>query len=76
MANIPPPEKKKAPVKKVTTLKPKTATTQTPPNSIKPLQLKIPELTKNEFKAYAAMHGKNMNTLFLEMFEEHKRKHA
>lgn len=77
MANIaPPPEKKKPSRKKLSAPKPKTATAQIPPDSIKPLQLKIPESAKNEFKAYAAMQGKNMNTLFLEMFEEHKTKHA
>ena len=49
---------------------------QTPPDSIKPLQLKVPESKKNEFKAYAAMRGRSMNALFLDMFEEHKNKHA
>lgn len=82
MANIkPPPKKENTPVKKATKNKgtpPKLsgATVQTPPDSIKPLQLKIPESAKNEFKAYAAMQGKSMNTLFLEMFLEHKAKHA
>lgn len=71
MANIQPPTNKK-----VMKLKPKAATEQIPPDAIKPLQLKIPEGAKNEFKAYAAMQGKSMNTLFLEMFAEHKEKHA
>ena len=56
--------------------KPKAATEQTPPDAIKPLQLKIPEGKKNEFKAYSAMRGKSMNALFLDMFEEYKKEHA
>lgn len=51
-------------------------TDQVPPDAIKPLQLKIPESRKNEFKAYAAMNGRSMNALFLEMFSEYKQKHA
>ena len=51
-------------------------TGQDPPSSIKPIQLKIPEDKKNEFKAYAAMRGRSMNALFLDMFEEYKEKHA
>lgn len=72
MANIPPPKK----VAIVEDLKPKAATEQTPPDSIAPLQVKIPEHVKNEFKAFAAMRGKSMNTLFVEMFEEYKQKHV
>jgi len=75
MAKIAPPEKKSTKPNKVSTLKPKAATEQTPPDAIAPLQLKIPSSSKNEFKAYAAMRGKNMNTLFLEMFAEYKVKH-
>lgn len=56
--------------------KPKEPTAQPAPDSIKPLQLKIPESKKNEFKAYSAMRGKSMNALFLEMFEEYIEKHA
>ena len=56
--------------------KPKAATDQIPPDSIKPIQLKIPEIKKNEFKAYAAMRGRSMNDLFLEMFEEYKQNHS
>lgn len=52
--------------------KPKAPTQQTPPDAIKPLQLKIPEGKKNEFKAYAAMRGRSMNALFLDMFEQYK----
>jgi hypothetical protein len=55
---------------------PKKPTKQTPPSAIKPLQLKIPEHKKNEFKAYAAMHGQSMNTLFLDMFDEYKSTHC
>ena len=46
MANIPPPnkEKKKAAVNNVK--KPTGATEQSPPDAIKPLQLKIPERHK------------------------------
>ena len=76
MANIAPPKKDKKPVKKITPPKSSRATVQTPPDAIKPLQLKIPESAKNEFKAYAAIHGKSMNTLFLEMFSEHKENHV
>jgi len=39
---------------------------------IKPLQLKIPESRKNAFKAFAAMQGKSMNLVFLEMFEQYE----
>ena len=39
---------------------------------IKPLQLKIPESKKNEFKAFSAMQGQSMNVVFLEMFEFYK----
>lgn len=62
--------------KAINTAKPKAPTQQIPPNIIKPLQLKIPEAKKNDFKAYAALRGQSMNTLFLEMFEEYKEKHA
>ncbi len=72
----PPPMKKTSEnvsVKKVVAkAKPMAATEQTPPDAIKPLQLKIPENKRNEFKAYAAMRGKPMNELFLEMFEKYK----
>ena len=44
-------------------------------DSIKPLQLKLPEQTKNEFKAYAGIRGKSMKILFIEMFEEYKENH-
>ena len=47
-------------------------TDQVPPDAIKPLQLKIPESKKNEFKAYAAMSGRSMNALFLDMFDQYK----
>ncbi len=62
--------------KTVEAAKSKKPTEQTPPDSIKPLQLKIPENKKNEFKAYAAMHGRSMNALFLDMFEEYKNIHG
>ena len=68
----PPPEKKivaKEAINKIASLAP---TEQAPPDVIKPLQLKIPESKKNEFKAYAAMRGRSMNSLFLEMFEKYK----
>ena len=52
--------------------KPKSKKEQTPPTSIKPIQLKIPEASRNEFKAYAAMRGLTMNALFLDMFAEYK----
>lgn len=77
MAKIAPPTQKKIPLKSINNSLPKTtkATEQIPPDSIKPLQLKIPEISKNEFKAYAAIRGQSMNALFLEMFEEHKKIH-
>ena len=76
MANLQPPPRQVAdisPKKKITRVKPVESTTQTPPDAIKPLQLKIPEVKKNEFKAYAAMRGLSMNTLFLDMFEQYKK---
>jgi len=76
MANIVPPKKKKVVANKVNTLQPIAATEQMPPDAITPLQLKIPSSAKNEFKAYAAMQGKSMNALFIEMFTEHKERHA
>ena len=89
MAELKPPSKKKAKAKAperepetidleeaIAAAKPKAATEQTPPSSIVPIQLKIPEARRNEFKAYAAMRGRTMNALFLDMFEEYKEKHA
>jgi hypothetical protein len=55
---------------------PKSATEQVPPSSIVPIQLKIPESKRNEFKAYAALRGRTMNALFLDMFEEYKGRHV
>jgi len=72
MANIPVPAKKTNSVVK----KPIRAIEQTPPDSTKPLQLKLPESKKNEYKAFAAIRGRSMNDLFLEMFEEYKSNHA
>jgi len=80
MAKLSPP--KKAPVNSsaietvIANAKPKEPTDQVPPQAIKPVQLKIPEDKKNEFKAYAAMRGRSMNALFLDMFEEYKERHA
>lgn len=71
MANFNPP-KKKVVSKKKEIEKPKAVLEQTPPDAIKPIQLKIPEGKKNEFKAFAAMRGRSMNDLFLEMFEQYK----
>ena len=81
MANIAPPKENKNKTKTkenktVVHLKSNAATLQTPPDAIKPLQLKIPESSKNEFKAYASIHGKTMAHMFLDMFEEHKQNHA
>ena len=87
MADLKPPteKKEKAPKHDPNTIdleetiakaKPKAAIEQTPPSSIVPIQLKIPEARRNEFKAYAAMRGRTMNALFLDMFEEYKEKHA
>ena len=77
MAILTPPQKKTK-NKKSTFVTPKSnkATEQSPPSTIKPIQLKIPENKKNEFKAYAAIRGRSMNTLFLEMFEEYKSTHG
>lgn len=77
MAKLAPPKKttaKKAPFS-VGHTKPQESIEQTPPDAIKPIQLKIPESIKNEFKAYAAMRGLAMNDLFLKMFREYKSKH-
>ncbi|VAW42621.1 hypothetical protein MNBD_GAMMA01-1394 [hydrothermal vent metagenome] len=79
----PPPVKKKISKEKgatdiekvISSAKSKEPMAQTPPDAIKPLQLKIPEGRKNEFKAYAAMRGRSMNALFLDMFEEYKDNH-
>ena len=89
MANLQPPAKKKETKpsaercentvdieEAITKAAPKKATEQTPPDAIKPLQLKIPESKKNEFKAYAAMRGRSMNALFVEMFEEYREQHS
>ena len=75
MAKIAPPTSNKVVKKKAITPKPTAAIEQTPPDSIKPLQLKLPEQTKNEFKAYAGIRGKSMKILFIEMFEEYKENH-
>ena len=79
MAKIAPPTEKKTPVKravkKTSEMKSNKATGQTPPNTIIPLQIKIPETVKNEFKAMASIRGQSMNILFLEMFEEYKKSH-
>jgi hypothetical protein len=84
MAELHPP-KKKIPTKNsdkkkednvssvVEAAKSKKPTEQPAPDAIKPLQLKIPESRKNEFKAYAAMRGRSMNALFLDMFEQYKK---
>ena len=74
MATIAPPKKETAP--KEIIKKPVAVTEISPPNSIKPLQLKLPEEKKNEYKAYAAKNGKLMNELFLEMFAEYKEKYG
>jgi len=77
MAKLDPPKKdanKKTPLI-VSEAKLKKSIEQTPPGAIKPIQLKIPESSKNEFKAYAAMRGLAMNDLFLQMFNEYKEKH-
>jgi len=76
MAKIAPPTSTTKEIKKrPATPKPIAAIEQTPPDSIKPLQLKLPEQTKNEFKAYAGIRGKSMKNLFIEMFEEYKENH-
>jgi len=79
MAKIAPPVKKKTQVehitKKTNEMKSNKATNQTPPDAIIPLQIKIPETIKNEFKATASIRGQSMNALFLEMFEEYKESH-
>lgn len=74
MAKIAPPTNKNIKNKTVTP-KPTAAVEQAPPGSIKPLQLKLPEQTKNEFKAYAGIRGKSMKVLFMEMFDEYKENH-
>ena len=77
MAKLEPPkrETQKKVAETVSVAKPKKSIEQTPPDAIKPIQLKIPESSKNEFKAYAAMRGLAMNDLFLQMFNEYKEKH-
>lgn len=75
MAKIAPPTTNKEVKNKPVTPKPTAAVEQAPPNSIKPLQLKLPEQTKNEFKAFAGIRGKSMKVLFMEMFDEYKENH-
>lgn len=80
MANLAPPKKKVDKFKEqitttVAKAAPKTPIEQSPPSSIVPLQLKVQESSKKEFKAYAAMRGQSMSSLFLEMFTEYKNKH-
>jgi len=70
MADFNPPSNKKIKAKEAK--KPTALLEQVPPDAIKPLQLKIPESKKNEYKAFAAMRGRSMNELFLEMFEQYK----
>ena len=80
MAKLEPPAKK-TPARKasveaaVAKAAPKKPIEQTPPDAIAPLQLKIPQSKKNEFKAYAAMRGQAMNELFVEMFDDYKEQH-
>lgn len=78
MAKLEPPKKdvNKNTSVTVNEAKPKKSIEQTPPDAIKPLQLKIPESSKNEFKAYAAMRGIHMNDLFLQIFNEYKESHS
>ena len=71
MAKLAPPKKDKSPTV-VSAPKPIKILQQAAPDAIKPIQLKIPESSKNEFKAYAAMRGLAMNELFLQMFDEYK----
>ena len=71
MAKLAPPKKHKAPTS-VSVPRPIKSIEQAAPDAIKPIQLKIPESSKNEFKAYAAMRGLAMNDLFLQMFDEYK----
>lgn len=77
MANISPPSKKKVIGKNKTTenIVEANATDQTPPNTVVPLQLKINGQLRNEFKAYAAINGKSMNKLFVEMYQEYLENH-
>jgi len=54
---------------------PKGLTEQASPSSIGSMQLNIPIVKRNEFKAYASLRGLSMNNLFLDMFAEYKNKH-
>ena len=69
MAKIAPPTEKKTPVKRIVKktgeIKSNKATGQTPPDTIIPLQIKIPETVKNEFKAMASVRGQSMNVLLV-----------
>ncbi len=76
MANIAPPSKKANSAEKKEKVVELNATEKPSPVAIKPIQLKVPEGKKNEFKAYAATKGRSMNDLFLEMFEEYKKNHG
>ncbi|MDA0967504.1 MAG: hypothetical protein O2970_11175 [Proteobacteria bacterium] len=80
MAKIEPPKKvlNKIPkvAAKVDNITNLTATNKASPVETKPLQLQVPANIKNEYKAYCASSGRSMSEVFLEMFSDHKEKHA
>ena len=45
------------------------------PDSMSPMQLKVPSRVKHEYKAYAALRGEKMNDMFLKMFAYYKEHH-
>jgi len=71
MASIAPPSKKAAQSQVIGL----NSTEKTPPSNLKPLQFKVAETLKNEYKAFAAAKGKDMTTLFLQMYAEYKVNH-
>ncbi len=78
MSSIKPPSKKKEEVVKNKTtesIREASSIDRVPPNSVVPLQLKIDGQLRNEFKAYAAINGKSMNKLFVEMYTEYLENH-
>lgn len=70
MAKFEPPKKVEVEKQALKSLKP---IDQPAPDSLALLQLKIPEINRNEFKAHAAMLGKPMNELFLEIWDAYKK---
>jgi hypothetical protein len=81
MAKLAPPkqvkrdEPKNDLVEKVQSIRPSSPVDQPAPGNIKPLQLKVEDSVKAEYKAYCAMKDITMSAMFVEMFEQYKENH-